>query len=137
MSTPAFPEPPATIPATSLPDCDAVLARLEEGAKTWVNTSRAERIALLRRAIDGMLAVAHDWVAAASKAKGHRPGSPGAGEEHVAGIAPVIRHLRLFVEALEAGGNPKAPSVTQASARCCSAMPCCSWAAAAWASASA
>ena len=107
MSSPLFPEPPPSIPATSLPDCDAAVDKLYAARGRWVRTSIAERILLLKRCLDGMAEVCEAWVRDACRAKGHAPGSHGEGEEWLGGPMPTIRNLRMLVEALEAGGAPK------------------------------
>lgn len=109
----AFPSPPPPIPPTPLASCDRALERLHGNRQRWVAQGFPERIALLRSAIAGMSAVAEEWVDASCRAKGHLPGSAGEGEEWLGGIMPVMRNLRLLVEAMEAGGQPALPGTTQ------------------------
>jgi acyl-CoA reductase-like NAD-dependent aldehyde dehydrogenase len=113
MPTPAFPEPPASLPATSFADCDAALDRLANAAPTWVRTSLPDRISLLRALMHGIDDVADAWVAASCRAKGHAPGSIGDGEELLGGIAPTLLNLRQLIHALEEGGHPKPASLRQ------------------------
>ncbi|MCB9795051.1 MAG: aldehyde dehydrogenase family protein [Alphaproteobacteria bacterium] len=113
MPSPKFPEPPSSIPPTPIDELDRVVDKLYEAAPRWVALGRDERVRLLRSAMDGMLAVSDRWVAATCKAKGHAPGSPGEGEEWLAGIMPVIKNLRQYAEALLAGGAPRIPRLRQ------------------------
>lgn len=109
----AFPPPPPPMPATPLAVCDQKLARLAEAAPRWVALSPAERAKLLRRCIQTTLDVAEEWVDTACRIKGYAPGSNGHGEEYLGGTLPTVRNLRLFAEALEAGGQPKLPKTWQ------------------------
>ncbi len=109
MASPKFPEPPPSIPATSLEECDAAVERLSAAASRWAETGIPARIELLRATMERLGEVAPDWVAAACRAKGHAPGSSGEGEEWLGGPMTTMRNLRLLVEALEAGGQPKPP----------------------------
>lgn len=109
MSSPRFPEPPPAVPATPIPQVDAAVARLLGRKDAWVDVDIPRRIALLRACIDGLGAVAADWSAACCKAKGIDPDSALAGQEWLAGPMAVMRNLRLLVESLEAGGQPRPP----------------------------
>ncbi|MGE3840429.1 MAG: aldehyde dehydrogenase family protein [Vicinamibacterales bacterium] len=73
----------------------------------WVRVGIRERIALLEQAINGMLAVADDWVAEACRAKRLRPDTPEAGEEYISGPMTTVRGIRLLIQALEEGGAPR------------------------------
>ena len=66
-----------------------------------------ERVALLDRAIAGVLEVAEEWVRAACAGKGIDPLSSLAGEEWISGPMTATRNLRLMSEALQAGGAPE------------------------------
>ncbi len=111
MPSPNFPEPPPQVPASSLEDCDAAVAALDAARQTWADLGIPGRISLLRQAMQHLQEAAPEWVAAASRAKGHAPGSSGEGEEWLGGPMPTMRNLRLLVEALEAGGQPKVPAL--------------------------
>jgi hypothetical protein len=111
----SFPAPPPSMPATPIAELDARLARLAEARPKWVALSPADRAKLLRRCMDTTLAVADDWADTACRIKGYAPGSNGNGEEYLAGTLAVMRNLRLFAEALEAGGEPKLPKTWQRS----------------------
>ena len=104
-----FPSPPPPMTPTPIADLDARLARLGEGRPKWVALPAADRAALLRRCMETTLAVADDWTDTACKIKGYAKGSNGNGEEYLGGTLAVMRNLRLFAEALEAGGAPKLP----------------------------
>jgi acyl-CoA reductase-like NAD-dependent aldehyde dehydrogenase len=111
MSSPDFPEPPPSVPATSLADCDTKLALLAENAQAWVDTTIPERIAILEQTITASVAEAEGWVDAGCKAKGIAAGDAQAGEEWLAGPVTFVRNLRLLVNALKEGGQPQLPSV--------------------------
>ncbi len=113
MPSPKFPEPPPSIEATSVEACDAALATLHDASARWIKVSLVERILLLQGCIEGMLRESEGWIEAACKAKGAARGSTQEGEEWLAGVMPVIRNLRLLVEALEQGGQPALPSVAE------------------------
>ena len=68
---------------------------------------------LLRVCLNALELEARDWVRAACRAKGHALGSPGEGEEWLAGPVPVIRNLRLLMHAIESGRTPPLPSGRQ------------------------
>jgi hypothetical protein len=108
-----FPAPPAPIPPTSIDAVDAKVARLAEHQSTWVALSAADRAALLRRCMETTLAVSDQWATTACDIKGYAPGSQGHGEEYLGGTLAVMRNLRLFAEALEAGGAPTLPKTWQ------------------------
>lgn len=111
MPSPSFPQPPPSVPPTSLAECDAAIDRLDAAKGRWVATGIPERIALLRRAIEDLKASADGWVADAARAKGHAPGSAGAGEEWLGGPMTTMRNLRMLIETLEAGGQPRIPEL--------------------------
>ena len=90
-----------------------MLNELDERKMAWVRLSPRERAALLRRCMKNTLAVADRWAATATRIKGYAPGSNGHGEEYLAGTLPVMRNLRLFAEALEAGGLPPIPQLSR------------------------
>jgi acyl-CoA reductase-like NAD-dependent aldehyde dehydrogenase len=60
-----------------------------------------------------LLGEADEWVGLGCEAKGIDPASPLAGEEWFSGPTTTVRTLRLLVEALEAGGQPKLRRVRQ------------------------
>ncbi|MCB9679491.1 MAG: aldehyde dehydrogenase [Alphaproteobacteria bacterium] len=101
--------PPPTVPATSIEQVDAMLARLEAHRTKWVQTSAADRAALLRRCMETTAAHADRWADIACRVKGYEPGSNGHGEEYLGGVLAVMRNLRLFAEGLEANGQPPLP----------------------------
>jgi acyl-CoA reductase-like NAD-dependent aldehyde dehydrogenase len=112
MTSPQFPEPPAPLPPTPLADVDALVDRLAEKKDEWVRVPPPKRVELLRRCMPLLLSVADDWVRDGCRAKGIDVASPLAGEEWVAGPWQTMRNLRLFAEALEAGGQPRPPKMT-------------------------
>jgi hypothetical protein len=72
----------------------------------WQRVTLPQRITFLEQCRAGVLRVAPQWVVAACQAKGLDPHSPLAGEEWLAGPMTVLRHLRLYQEALQAQGHP-------------------------------
>ncbi len=107
-----LPDPPKVAP-TPIAELDRMLRSLEDRRMAWVRVSPAERASLLRRAMRTTLAVADKWAAVASRIKGYAEGSNGHGEEYLGGTLPTMRNLRLFAEALEAGGLPKIPRLSR------------------------
>lgn len=81
---------------------DAILARLQQGAKGFAGLSIDARIALLNDMQAGFLNVAPRLVRTACKAKNIVEGTPVEAEEWGAGPVSVIRQLRLLRESLEA-----------------------------------
>jgi hypothetical protein len=74
MSSPEFPEPTPSMPATPLSEVDAAFEKLAKKADRWVNTTVAARVALLRRCMVDTAAVGADWVDAACRlASGRHP----------------------------------------------------------------
>jgi acyl-CoA reductase-like NAD-dependent aldehyde dehydrogenase len=113
MASPAFPQAAASIPETPLADADAMVARLNERMAAWVRVSISERVALLRACLEGVVAVADEWVAAACAAKGIPVDSELAGEEMLGGPWTTVRNIRLLIHALEQGGQPAPPKLYQ------------------------
>ena len=108
-----FPSPPAPQPATTTEALERKLKALDKAHSRWVEMPPLARASLLRRCMESTAAVADSWVAMACRIKGYAPGSNGEGEEYLAGTLAVMRNLRLFAEALEAGGQPPLPSKMQ------------------------
>ncbi len=113
MTSPDFPEPPPAVAATSLADVDRALDELASKADAWVATGIAKRIELLRACIETTVACGEEWVAAACRAKGIQPGTAREGEEWLGGPMTVVRNLRLLVESLEQGGQPKPKKISR------------------------
>jgi len=92
---------------------DPVVARVAAHKDAWVREDLSARIGFLRQCLQGVLDVADDWVRAGCTAKGIDPHSPLAGEEWFGGPMTTVRHLRLTINALKAGGQPKPVRVRQ------------------------
>ncbi|MFT5457310.1 MAG: hypothetical protein ACI9K2_003803 [Myxococcota bacterium] len=105
--------PPPPMDPTPIAEVDRMLERLAAGRPKWVALSTADRAALLRRCMESTAAVADRWVELACAIKGYALQSNGHGEEYLGGTLPVMRNLRLFAEALEAGGQPALPKTWQ------------------------
>ena len=114
MASPKFPEPPAAVPPTPIPEIDRLIDRLEGRKQAWVEVGVGERIRLLERCIEHTLRGAGAWVADACRAKGIPDSSPQTGEEWLGGPVTTLRNMRLFVEALRHGGVRPLPSVRTA-----------------------
>ncbi|MEQ1568718.1 MAG: aldehyde dehydrogenase family protein [Myxococcota bacterium] len=110
MVAPAAAPPVAATPSSEV---DGMLARLAHGRPAWVARAPAERAAVLRRCLDTTLAVMDRWAEVACAIKGYELGSNGHGEEYLAGTLATMRNLRLYAEALEAGGRPALPKTWQ------------------------
>lgn len=101
-----------TIDTGSLIDTSALdecLGRLNARKDAWARLPATERVPFLRSVIDGTLAIADEWVARAAAAKQIDPQSDLAGQDWVSGPMTTVRGLRLFAQALEAGGHPHPP----------------------------
>lgn len=92
---------------TSFERADALVSQLAARKDAWAELGIPERIAYLRRCIDGVQAVAVPWMEAACRAKGIAPTENLAGEVWLAGVIPVLRNLRQLIDALEADGQPQ------------------------------
>lgn len=112
MNSPRFPEPPPSIPPTALDECDAAVARLASRKGDWVKVGIPERIAYLKKCLQGVVDVAPAWVEDGCRLKGIEPGDVYEGEEWLAGPTTTVRNIRLLIEALEANGQPKLPRVS-------------------------
>lgn len=102
-----------TMPPTPLETCDQMLAELDAAKGRWAAMPPAERALLLRDCMPHVLEHADRWAATACRVKGYDEGTGPHGEEFLAGTVPVMRNLRLYAEALEAGGEPRLPSVSR------------------------
>jgi acyl-CoA reductase-like NAD-dependent aldehyde dehydrogenase len=112
MTSPQFPEPPPPLPPTPRAEVDAAVDLLAQKKDEWVKLPMARRAELLKQCMPLLLGVAEAWVADGCRAKGIAADAPLAGEEWIAGPWQTMRNLRFFVQALEAGGQPKLPKVT-------------------------
>lgn len=91
-------------------DLDRAVTAVADQKRQWPRVPIAERIALLRRCIEGCVAVADDMAIAGCSAKGLDPHSPAAAEEWLGGPVPIIRNLRLLAETLsdiQRSGRPR------------------------------
>jgi hypothetical protein len=102
-----------TMPPTPIDELDRKLARLEAHRLAWVALSAPKRAAMLRACMQSLLLVADEWVDRACAVKGYATGSQGQGEEYLGGTLATMRNLRLYAEALEAGGQPALPKTWQ------------------------
>jgi hypothetical protein len=91
-----------------------MLARLSIGKRVWAAQDRGKRTILLRRAVDGVVEIASEWVRLACEHRGIDPDSPLAGEEWISGPMTTARNLHLLAEALEQAGRPTPPRLRKA-----------------------
>ena len=113
MASPRFPENPASLPATPLSDVDALVAKLVAHKGAWVKKTLPERVAVLEALRDGVQREATGWAAAVAQVKGTAPNHPLEGEDWLAGPMATARNIRMLIESLKAGGQPKPPALTQ------------------------
>ncbi len=109
MPSPKFPEPPAAMAATALPEVDKAVARLVENKDRWVRVGIDERIALLQRCMVALSDSATSWAEATNRKRALANHSPAGAEPWMTELVPTMRNLRLLVESLQAGGQPKLP----------------------------
>lgn len=102
-----------TMPATPIKDLETKLARLDQHKRAWVELSPADRAKLLRACMVTLDKESDAWADKARRVKGYASQSNGHGEEYLGGTLPVMRNLRLFAEALEAGGQSQLPKSWQ------------------------
>jgi hypothetical protein len=106
---------PLTVPATPIAEVDRKVARLAAHAAVWVQLPAGARAKLLRACMATLLPLIDRWADAGRRIKGYAENSNGHGEEYLGGTLPVMRNLRMFAEALEAGGAPTLPKLAQRS----------------------
>lgn len=113
MTSPRFPEPPPSVPATPVAEVDKQLQRVASQKDAWLRVSLPQRIALLEAAQQGVQQQAAPWVAALNALKGLSPDESAAGEDWLAGPMTTARNIRLLIDALKQGGQPKPPRLKQ------------------------
>ena len=92
---------------TPLDALDRMLDALDRRKHDWARVPIERRAALLRTCVDGVLAVADEWVARSLAAKGIDADSSLAGEEWISGPMVTLRYLRLLADALDREGAPR------------------------------
>jgi acyl-CoA reductase-like NAD-dependent aldehyde dehydrogenase len=91
------------------PELDSLLDRLAERKEAWVRVEIPARIAYLKRCLEGIQAVAEDWVREACRHRGFDPASPLAGEEWLSGPMVTAQTLRLYAHSLAQDARPHPP----------------------------
>lgn len=114
MTSPDFATVAPKVSATPRDDLDKKIARLVANKDAWLKVSTEQRADLLQRCIESTQRCAKDWVRAACEAKGIEVGTPREGEEWLGGPMTTMRNLRLFKEAMLAGGEPALPGLSRA-----------------------
>lgn len=79
---------------------DRALAELDAAKDKWAQAPIGERISLLTRTKDTVLAASEEWVDAAACGKGLTPGTPLAGEEWLAGPFATLAGINTLLETL-------------------------------------
>ncbi|OLP18202.1 NAD-dependent aldehyde dehydrogenase [Leptolyngbya sp. 'hensonii'] len=95
------------LPVSTFAEVDVAIALLCDRKMAWARLSIPDRITYLQRCIEGVLAVAEDWVEASCQLKAIDPASPLAGEEWIAGPCSTVSNLRLLMQTLQAQGQPQ------------------------------
>ena len=111
MASPKFPEPPASLPPTPTSEIDTVLNLLSQGKDQWLKVSTSNRIVLLKECLKDLMCLSDEWIGQSCKAKGITRGTADEGEEWVGSFMVVVRGIQTLIDALEANGQPKIPSV--------------------------
>jgi acyl-CoA reductase-like NAD-dependent aldehyde dehydrogenase len=113
MTSPLFPEAPPSRPPTPLPELDRLLDRLSTRKDAWAQLGIPQRIAFLEAAREGVQREASAWARTMSSLKGLSPEENLHGEDWLAGPMNMARNIRLLIDALRAGGQPKPPKLRQ------------------------
>lgn len=113
MTSPRFPESPPSRPPTPLAELDRILERLSSKKDAWLEVSLPQRIAYLKAARDALQREAEAWARAISAVKGLSPDETLHGEDWLAGPMTTARNIRLLIDALEAGGQPRPTALRQ------------------------
>lgn len=112
MTTPPLTAPTLPgIPPSTHAEMDAALHTLYTNKEAWVQTTTAERLALLDEIRASLRAVVPDWVRAGQAAKRIPAGHPGRGDDWVFATIP-FRQLNLLKQSLqdiERHGRPQLP----------------------------
>ena len=107
----SFPTPPKAAEATSFEDIDKALERLEKSKDSWLTVTPEKRAVLLRECLTDLLVLGEEWVAKSCQAKGLQKGQNEEGEEWISNYMPVVRNIRLLIDAMKANGQPKLPKL--------------------------
>ena len=103
-------------------ELDESIAQLRDGSAALLQMSVAQRLKLIHQCIEGVGAIAKDWVESACQAKGIQSGAPASGEEVLGGPIATLRFLRLLaqtVQEVEATDRPRLPGkVNQVDGQC-------------------
>lgn len=107
----SFPTPPKAAEPTSFEDIDKALDRLDKAKDAWLLVTPEKRAILLRECLTDLLVLGDEWVAKSCLAKGLEKGQNEEGEEWISNYMPVIRNIRLLIDAMKANGQPKIPKL--------------------------
>lgn len=106
-----IPEADGSVEHTPVEELDGIVAQVADNAKTWVDTSIEDRIALLAELRQTALAITDEWANAAADGKGIPTSSPLRGEGWLNGPMVTVRHMRLLQETLEQVRDNGVPDV--------------------------
>lgn len=98
---------------SSIPQVDDAVRALKSSASRWVATEIPERIRLLQACMDALRDCQQEWITTCCEIRGIELGTTAEGEQWMGGVVPVMRNLRLLIEALDAGGAPPLPHQRQ------------------------
>lgn len=94
---------------TDFQTLDLTLAQLQARKSQWPQVTIPARIRMIQELIQGIAAVAEDWVNTSCQLKGIDPHSNLAGEEWTTGPAAILIQLQQLIVTLQAQGQPQPP----------------------------
>ena len=100
------------IASTPLEEVDLQVERLHDNRNRWVGVGISARVAILKQCAALLEQCAPEWARATCENRGLDPNTNEAGEAWLTEIVPTMRSIRLLIESLKAGGQPKLPKVT-------------------------
>lgn len=107
MSSPAFPQPPPSMPPTPRDRVDGIVEKVAAKKRDWVKTSIEERVKLLDALQAGLQREAEGWARCIADQVGVAWESQLAGECWLEGPWATSRNIHLLKQALLQGGRPK------------------------------
>lgn len=99
--------------APQLDEIARTIASMKSRGRAWAGLDLDQRIYYLRECLQGVAAVAGDWVAEACRIKGTAGQVDLRGEEWLTGPLAVARNIRLLIGALEAEAQPAPVALTR------------------------
>ena len=102
----------AMVKSTPLEEIDLLVERLHDNRNRWVGIGLPARIAILKQCAQFLEEVAQEWANATSRKRQLDINSYESGEAWLTEVVPTMRSIRLLIESLEAGGQPRLPKVS-------------------------